>query len=465
MNEQEFVQLHSKEAEESVLGSLMLDNAAWEKVCDILTAEMFFDRANQVIAKALFDALDNGKSADVVIIASILQSHGTLAEVGEIGYIVSIAQNTPSSANIVRYAEIVRAKYIARGAIHVAGEMISELQEPKGRKPEEIVGTAAAEMEKLTEEKDASISEMDAVQMADLFLQTITRRYELPDGHFDGVETGYRDLDEVLKGMRGGDLVIIAGRPGMGKTVMMMDIATHVACNQGNAFVFSMEMQPEQMADRLGAALSSVPLDRIRSGDFVDSDWDMLPAYIQKARDRMKMWIDFRPALRTSQIRNKCRIWRRKHGKPAAIFIDYIGLAKTDRVIENKVLEIAEISAAFKALAKEMDCPVIALSQLSRKVEERTDKRPMMSDLRDSGAIEQDADIVLFPYRDEYYNNDSRFAGIAEINFGKFRQGEARPVYLKWQGENSRMRDLQPGYLPPEREEPKKPQRRGGFDA
>lgn len=459
----DIVQLYSTEAEQSVLGALMLDNQAWEKVCDILTPEMFFDRAHQIIAKVLFDSLDNGKAVDFVIASSILQSNGTLQDVGEIGYLVSLVQNTPSSANIVRYAEVVRAKYIARGAIHVAGEMIGELQEPKGRKPEEIVGAAAAEMERLTEEKDASVSELDAVQMAELFLQTITRRYELPDGHFDGVETGYSDLDAVLKGMRGGDLVIIAGRPGMGKTVMMMDIATHVACNQGNAFVFSMEMQPEQMADRLGAALSSVPLDRIRSGDIQDGDWDMLPAYLQKARDRMKMWIDFRPALRTSQIRNKCRIWRRKHGKPAAIFIDYIGLAKTDRVIENKVLEIAEISAAFKALAKEMGCPVIALSQLSRKVEERADKRPMMSDLRDSGAIEQDADIVLFPYRDEYYNKDSRFAGIAEINFGKFRQGEAKPVYLKWQGENSRMRDLEKGWIPPAESMEEKPKQRRGF--
>lgn len=460
----DFVQLHSAEAEQSVLGALMLDNDAWEKICDVLVADMFFDRRNQLIAKAIFDLLNSGKAADFVIVAGALKDSGTLAEAGDMAYIVGIAQNTPSAANIVRYAGIVREKYIARGAIHIASEMITDLQEPSGRKIEEIVGAASSGMESLTEERDTAGEEFDSVQLAELFLQTITRRYEMPDGEFDGIATGYADLDAALKGLRSGDLVIIAGRPGMGKTVTMMDIATHVACNQGNAFVFSMEMQPEQMADRLGAALSSVSLDNIRSGKLDGQDFDMIPAYIQKAKERMRMWIDFRPSLRVGQIRNKCRIWKRKHGKPAAIFIDYMGLAKADRQIDNKVQEVAEISAAFKALAKEMKCPVIALSQLSRSVEQRTDKRPMMSDLRDSGSIEQDADLVLFPYRDEYYNPESAFKGIVEINIGKFRQGEAKRVYLQWQGEYARMRDLEKGWIPPREQEEKPKHRRGGFE-
>lgn len=463
MNEQDFTQLHSMEAEQSILGGLMLDNNAWDKISDLIEHKMFFDRANQIIAEHLFKCLDDGKPCDFVTIAGVLKDHGKLQDVGDMAYLIAITQNTPSSANIRRYADMVATKYVARQAIHITGEMVESLQEPKGKKASDIVSDSIANLELLTQEKNSNDNVTDATSLALKIIHAIDYNYSQPEGYIDGTPTGYRDLDEVLMGMKGGDLVIIAGRPGMGKTVMMMDMAMHAGRTTGPAFVFSMEMSQVQLGYRMAASLSSVDLKRIQSGRLEDGDWDLLPNFARICNDELKMHIDYRAALKVGQIRTRCRQWKRKYGKPSGIYVDYIQLMQGDG--ENRTQEIGSITGGLKQLAKEFDCPVIALSQLSRAVEQRADKRPMMSDLRESGNIEQDADIILFPYRDERYNPDSQYRGMAEIVFGKFRQGDGKNVFLEWQGQYSRMRDLQPGYLPPEREEPKKPQRRGGFDA
>lgn len=463
MNDQEFIQLHSMEAEQSVLGGLMLDNNAWDKISDLIEHKMFFDRANQIIAEHLFKCLDEGKPCDFITVAGVLKDHGSLQDVGDMAYLIAITQNTPSSANIRRYAEIVATKYVARQAIHVTGEMVTELQEPKGKKATDIVSESIASLEVLTQDKGSDDFVTDANDLALKIIQAIDHNFSQPDGYIDGTPTGYRDLDDAIMGMKGGDLVIVAGRPGMGKTVMMMDMAIHAGRYSGPAFVFSMEMSQIQLGYRMAASLSSIDLKRIQSGRLEDNDWNLLPNYARISNQELKMHIDYRAALKVGQIRARCRQWRRKYGKPAGIYVDYIQLMQGDG--ENRTQEIGSISGGLKQIAKEFDCPVIALSQLSRSVEQRADKRPMMSDLRESGAIEQDADIILFPYRDEYYNPDSQYRGMTEIVMGKFRQGEAKNVFLEWQGQYSRMRDMQPGYLPPERDEPKKPQRRGGFDA
>lgn len=462
--ENEFIQLHSQEAEQSVLGGLMLDNLAWDKVSDFLTAEQFFDRAHQLIARSLFALLSDGKPTDVVTMVEVLQAHGHADTVGGLEYLVSLVQNTPSATNIRRYAEIVAEKAVARNAIHITSEMVESLQTPKGVRAAELVDRAAGALEMLTADKGSEEKTLDAVTLAKRCIDNIGRRYSMPEGQMDGLPTGWADLDARLMGLQPGDLVIIAGRPGMGKTVMAMNVAEHVARFVGPVFVFSQEMSETQLGDRQIASLAGIPLDNLRSGRLEDDDWQRMTFYASLVQE-LRMYIDFRAALSPEQVRNKCRQLSRRHGRPALIVIDYLQLMRgpSNGTGDNRNHEMGYITGAMKALAKEMGCPVILLSQLSRNVEQRTNKRPLMADLRDSGSIEQDADIVLFPYRDEYYNPDSGDAGTVEVIIGKFRQGEPKPVRLGWQGQFARMTNLQDGWRPTPTA-PSRPTHRGGFD-
>lgn len=462
-DDREFIQLHSPEAEQSVLGGLLLDNLAWDKVSDVLETEQFYDPAHRAIAKVLFAMLSEGKPADVVTVAEALDAQGKLDAAGGIAYLASMAQNTPSAANIRRYASILLDKAIARQAIHITGELVEKLQTPKGVKSAELVDRAAGVLESLTLDRGAEDKTLDAIELAKRNIDNIDRRWAMEPGQMDGIATGFTELDQRLNGLQPGDLIIIAGRPAMGKTVMGMNIAEHVSRHIGPAFVFSQEMSETQLGDRQMASLAGIPLDRIRSGRLEDEDWQKLTFYAGVAQ-QLRMFIDFRAQLSPAQVRSKCRQLARRHGRPALIVIDYLQLMRGPGhgSSDNRNYEIGYITAALKALAKEMECPVVVLSQLSRSVEQRVSKRPMMSDLRDSGAIEQDADVVLFPYRDEYYNPDSPDAGTVEVLVGKCRQAEPKPLRLGWQGHYARMTNLQTGWAP----RPAIPSRKysGGFD-
>jgi replicative DNA helicase len=454
--------LYSLESERAVIASLLLDNNAFDRISDVLAPEMFFDRQNQMIAKVVFSELAQGKPCDVFILEDLLAQRDELETVGGLSYLADLVQNQPSAANIRRYADIVAGRYVARGAIHVASEMIENLQTTKGVPAAELVSRAAGTLESLTEDRAAEDMTLDACDLGLATIANIDRRRDMDPDTFDGLATGLRDLDKVLRGLKGGDLVIIAGRPAMGKTVLAMNIAEHAGRFAGPAIVFSMEMSKDQLGDRQAASLTGIPLDRIQSGDLDGMDWDAMSNYARIIKNELRMFIDFRPALSVGQVRSKCRQLTRKHGKPAVIVVDYLQLMRADKA-ENRNQEISQITAGLKALAKDFSCPVIALSQLSRDVEKRADKRPLMSDLRDSGAIEQDADVILFPYRDEYYNPDSPDKGTVELLMGKFRQGEPKPVRLMWQGECARMRNLDHSWTPAPNLT-KKSHNRGGFD-
>lgn len=441
------VALHSVDSERAILGALLQDNNAFDRISDKITPGMFFDRSHQLVAKRLFAMLADGKGCDVITLSDDLSGRDELESAGGFGYLVQLVQDTASAANIRRYADIVASKAIARGAMHVCSELIENLQTPMGLTASELVTRAAGSLETLTEDRAAEEKTLDAAALGRHALELLDKRMNLPEGHFDGLPTGFSDVDKLLQGLKGGDLVIIAGRPGMGKTVLAMNIAEHVGRYVGNAFVFSMEMSESQLGDRQIASLTGIPLAKLKAGELTQLDWDLVANYTRIVAEEMRMFTDFRSSLSISQVRSKCRQLQRKHGKPAVIIIDYLQLMTAAKA-ENRNQEISQISAGLKSLAKDFECPVIALSQLSRDVEKRTDKRPMMSDLRDSGAIEQDADVILFPYRDEYYNRDSPDKGTVELIVGKFRQGEPRPVRLEWQGECARMRNLAHGWAP-----------------
>ncbi|MGC0155656.1 replicative DNA helicase [Chromobacterium vaccinii] len=463
--ESEIFQLHHPGAEQSVLGGLLLDNLAWDKVSDTLTPEHFFDPARRAVAQIMFSMLNAGTPVDVVTVSEALEAQGKLEAAGGIAALSTMVQNTPSAANIRRYAAILQDKAIARQAIHITGELIEELQTPKGVKSAELVDRAAGALESLTADHAAESKTLDTVELARRTITNIDRRFSMPDGELDGLATGFTDLDNRLGGLQPGDLVIIAGRPGMGKTVLGTNVAENVAWKQraGPVHVYALEMSETQFGDRQVASLAGIPLDRVRSGRFEDADWQKLTFYASQVQD-IHMHIDFRAQLGPEQIRSKSRQLARQYGVPALIVIDYLQLMRGPGhgTSDNRNYEIGHITGALKALAKEMGCPVIVLSQLSRAVEQRANKRPMMSDLRDSGSIEQDADVILFPYRDEYYNPDSPDIGTVELIIGKLRQGAPNPVRLGWQGQYARMTNLQNDWMP--RPTLSNKPHRGGFE-
>lgn len=461
--ESEIFQLHHPGAEQSVLGGLLLDNLAWDKVSETLTPEHFFDPARRAIAQVMFGMLNAGAPVDVVTVSEALEAQDKLEAAGGIAALSTMVQNTPSAANIRRYAAILQDKAIARQAIHITGELIGELQTPRGAKSAELVDRAAGALEMLTADQGAADQTLDAVALAKRGFDNVDRRWSMEDGQLDGLATGFTDLDETLCGLQPGDLVIIAGRPGMGKTAFAMNVAEHVARSTGPVFVFSLEMSPTQLSDRQMASLGGVDLKRIRTGRLEDADWQKLTYYASQVQD-MRMYVDFRAGLSPDQIRSQSRYLTRLHGRPALIVVDYLQLMRGPGhgTSDNRNHEIGFITGALKSLGKELECPVAALSQLSRAVESRANKRPMMSDLRDSGSIEQDADVVLFTYRDEYYNPDSTDVGTAEIIVGKLRQGEAKTVRLGWQGQFARMTNLQNDWMP--RPSLSNKPHRGGFE-
>ena len=427
---------HSIEAEQSVLGGLLRDNAAWDRIADFMNAEDFYRYDHRIIFEQMIKLINAGKPADVITVFEALSILGKAEEVGGMAYLNAMAQNTPSAANIRRYAEIVRDRGVLRKLITVADEISGKAFNPQGAEVKQILDEAEARIFAIAESGARGAAGWLAVQP--LLTQVVERIDELysrdTTSEVTGVPTGWTDLDKMTSGLQPGDMVVVAGRPSMGKTAFSMNIAEHAAVEMGlPVAVFSMEMGGTQLAMRMLGSVGLLDQHRLRTGKLIDEDWPRLTHAIQKMNDA-QLYVDETPALNPIEMRARARRLARQCGKLGLIVVDYLQLMQGSQPGDNRAAEISEISRSLKGLAKELHCPVIALSQLNRTLEQRPNKRPVMSDLRESGAIEQDADVIIFLYRDEVYNPDSPDKGTAEIIIGKQRNGPIGAVRLTWIG-------------------------------
>jgi len=438
---------HSIEAEQAVLGGLLLDNTAFDRVADVLREEDFYRHDHRLIWHQIARLIERSQPADVVTVYEALQSLGKAEEAGGLAYLNSLAQETPSAANIRRYGEIVRDRSILRKLISTSDEISTSALNPQGKDTRQLLDEAESKVFQISE--DGARGQAGFQPLPDLLGKVVERIDELYSQNnpndVTGVPTGYVDLDRMTSGLQPGDLVIVAGRPAMGKTSFALNIAEHVAVDQGlPVAVFSMEMGATQLAMRMVCSVGRLDQQRLRTGRLVDDDWPRLTSAIQKMQDS-QLFIDETPALNALELRARARRLSRQCGKLGLIVVDYLQLMSATSTGENRATEISEISRSLKALAKELDCPVVALSQLNRSLEQRPNKRPVMSDLRESGAIEQDADVIVFIYRDEVYNPDSTDKGVAEIIIGKQRNGPIGTVRLTFVGQYTKFENFTAG--------------------
>lgn len=425
---------HSTEAEQSVLGGLLLENLAWDKCSDLLTDTDFYRHEHRHIYTAIGNLIASSKPADVITVFEALQSLGKAEDCGGLAYLNALAQSVPSASNVRRYAEIVRERSVLRKLISASDEIATTAFNPQGQPVSQILDEAESRIFRIGEEGSragAGFQPMDKLVQA-----LIDRVQELEaNGSEDvtGIRTGFYDLDRMTAGLQKGDLIVLAARPSMGKTAFALNIAEHVAVQEGlPVAVFSMEMGASQLALRVVGSLGRIDQQHLRTGRLRDDEWERLPEAASKLSEA-PMFIDESPGLNPAELRARARRLARQYGGTLGlIVIDYLQLmsGSSHSSEENRATVLGEISRGMKGLAKELQCPVIALSQLNRSVETRPDKRPMMSDLRESGAIEQDADVIMFIYRDDYYNKDSKEPGVAEIVLAKQRNGPVGTVKL-----------------------------------
>jgi replicative DNA helicase len=437
---------HSVEAEQSVLGGLLLENEALDKIADILSSNDFYRHDHRLIFQHISKLIEHNKPADIVTVAESLESTAELSGVGGLAYLGALAQNTPTAANIRRYAEIVRERAVMRKLVEVGSGIAESAFSPQGRDAQQLLDEAEARIFQIAEGgKRSSEGFVDIKvllpQVADRIDQLFQR-----DNPTDvtGIPTGFTDLDKMTSGFQPGDLVIVAGRPSMGKTSFSLNVAENVALDTGlPVAVFSMEMSATQLAMRMIGSVGRLDQHKMRTGRLEDGDWVRLTTALGKLNDA-PIFIDEGAGLASFDVRARARRLHRQCGKLGLIVVDYLQLmsAPANRQSENRATEISEISRSLKALAKELDVPVVALSQLNRSVEQRPDKRPVMSDLRESGAIEQDADLILFIYRDEVYNAESPDKGTAEIIIAKQRNGPIGRLKLTFLGEHTRFENF-----------------------
>ena len=438
---------HSIEAESSVLGGLLLDNTAWDRMGELLSENDFYRHEHKLIFGAISILINGSKPADVITVFEQLKNQGKAEGMGGLGYLNSLAQYVPSASNIRRYAEIVRERSILRKLVTASDEIATNAFNPQGRPVERILDEAEQKIFNIGEE--GSRMKQGFQSMETLVVDLMDRVQEMADNPNDitGVPTGFYDLDRMTSGLQAGDLVVLAARPSMGKTAFAINIAEHVALNEGlPVAVFSMEMGAAQLAVRVVGSIGRIDQGHLRTGKLTDEEWPRLTDAIERLRT-VSLHIDETAGLTSSELRANARRLARKCGKLGLIVVDYLQLmtGSSGGDGENRATELGEISRGLKMLAKELQCPVIALSQLNRGVEQRTDKRPMMSDLRESGAIEQDADIIMFIYRDDYYNKDSKDPGVAEIIIGKQRNGPTGAVRLTFLKPLTRFESLASG--------------------
>ncbi len=425
---------HSIQAEQAVLGGLMLDNATWDQVADRVGEGDFYRREHRLIFRAVANLAEHNSPFDVVTLAEELERREALGDVGGLPYLGALANDTPSAANIRAYADIVREHSVMRQLIRVGTEIADSAFRPEGRKVDQLLDEAENNVFQIAEQRQQQGAGFEPIKT--LLVKAVDRIETLYQSNepITGVSTGFKDLDEMTSGLQPSDLIVVAGRPSMGKTTFAMNVAENVAIKSGlPVAVFSMEMPGEQLTLRMMSSLGRIDQHRVRTGKLEDEEWPRLTSAVSILSEA-SLFIDDGAALTPTEVRARCRRLMRDQGKLGLIVIDYLQLMQAPSAAENRTNEISLISRNLKALAKELEVPVIALSQLNRSLEQRTNKRPIMSDLRESGAIEQDADLVVFIYRDEVYNEDSPDKGIAEIIIGKQRNGPIGTVRLTFLG-------------------------------
>jgi len=441
---------HSIEAEQSVLGALLLDAGAWDKIADVVGQNDFYRREHQLIFEHIVRLSERAKPVDVITVAESLESSARLEAAGGLVYLGGLAQNVPSAANIRRYAEIVRERAVMRNLVKVGNEIANSAFAPAGMDAGQLVDNAERLVFEIAEA--GARGKQGFLAMPPLLNQVLERietLYARTDhSEVTGVSTGFADLDRMTSGLQPGDLIIVAGRPSMGKTAFSINIAENIALDSEKAVaIFSMEMGGAQLAMRMLGSIGRLDQQALRTGKLGEDDWSRLTHALGRLNDA-PVFIDETPGLNVLELRARSRRLHRQqeHGL-GLIVIDYLQLMSSPagKVSENRATEISEISRSLKALAKELHVPVIALSQLNRSLEQRPNKRPVMSDLRESGAIEQDADLILFIYRDEVYNKETPDKGKAEIIIGKQRNGPIGMVPLVFRGEYTRFENYAPG--------------------
>ncbi|MEY4210473.1 MAG: hypothetical protein RLZ92_853 [Pseudomonadota bacterium] len=433
---------HSIQAEQAVLGGLMLDNQTWDSVADKINEEDFYRRDHRLIFNAIAQLAEKQDPFDVVTLSEALEANDELQNVGGLAYLGTLVKDTPSAANIVAYANIVRDRSVLRQLIHVGTEISDSAFSTEGRETAELLENAERNVFKIAEQRQRGQGGFNSIKnLLAKAVDKIETLYE-QDGDITGASTGFTDLDEKTSGLQPADLIIVAGRPSMGKTTIAMNMAENVALKSGMPVaVFSMEMPGEALAMRMMSSLGRIDQHKVRTGKLDDDDWPRLTSAINLLAET-KLFIDDTPALTPTEVRSRARRLTREHGQLGLIVLDYLQLMQSPSSGDNRVQQISDISRGLKALAKELNVPVIALSQLNRNLEQRPNKRPVMSDLRESGAIEQDADLIIFVYRDEVYNEDSPDKGIAEVIIGKQRNGPLGTVRLTFLGQYTRFENF-----------------------
>ena len=430
---------HSIEAEQAVLGSMLIDRESWDKVAELVTDTDFYNHSHQVIFKVILKLLGESQPVDLITVSEALEHRNELEDAGGFAYLAELAKNTPSSANVTSYAKIVSERAITRELIGVAHEIAEVGYNPEGRDSADILDMAESKVFEIAEKRTG---ENEGPRDVDSVLDKTIKRLESlieTSKEVTGVTTGFSDLDKKTSGLQPSDLIIVAARPSMGKTTFAMNLCENAMMAETKpVLVFSLEMPSEQIMMRMLASLSRVDQTRIRTAQLDDQEWARVSNTMAMLKDKDNLFIDDSSGLTPMDVRSRARKLARERGGISLIMVDYLQLMRVPSLSDNRTLEIAEISRSLKALAKELEVPVVALSQLNRSLEQRADKRPVNSDLRESGSIEQDADLIMFIYRDEVYHENSEYKGIAEIIIGKQRNGPIGTSRLTFQGQFSR---------------------------
>ncbi|WP_347250955.1 replicative DNA helicase [Zoogloea sp.] len=431
---------HSVEAEQSLLGGLLIDNTVWERVGDVVNEADFYRDDHRRIFRQIARLIELGKPADVVTVYESLEKNGEAEHVGGLAYLGEIANSTPSAANVRRYGEIIRERAILRKLVSVGDQIAASALTPSGKDAKTLLDEAEAKVFEIAEAGARTVSGFVPIQP--ILGQVVDRIQELYDrdspAGITGVPTGLTDLDEKTSGLQPSDMIVLAARPGMGKTSLALNIAENVAVEAGlPVAVFSMEMPGTQLATRFLSSVGRIDQHKIRTGKLTDEEWQRLTYALGKLHEA-PIFIDETPGLNPTDLRARCRRLHRQCGRLGLIVIDYLQLMTSLKESDNRSAELSEISRSVKSLAKELHVPIIALSQLNRSLEQRPNKRPVASDLRESGAIEQDADIIMFIYRDEIYNPDSPDKGMAELIISKHRNGSTGTIRMTFLGEFTR---------------------------
>ncbi|MDE0930090.1 MAG: replicative DNA helicase [Halioglobus sp.] len=438
------MQPHSAEAEQSVLGGLLLSADGWDAVAELVSDGDFYRLGHRLIFRQIAQLAEAAEPVDVITVADKLQARDELDAAGGLTYLAELAQNTPSASNIRAYAQVVRERACLRKLIEAAQEIAESGFNPDGRKSDELIDEAERRIMQIGEDGPKDGAPKDINPLLQAALGRIEELFQ-SGGAITGISTGFIELDNMTSGLQDSDLVIVAGRPSMGKTAFAMNLVEHAVLNQKKPIlVFSMEMPADSLIIRMLSSIGRIDQTRLRNGKLEQEDWPKLSAAVTKLKD-VPLYIDDTPALTPTEIRSRARRVAREHGGLGMIMVDYLQLMQVAGSSDGRTAEISEISRSLKAIAKEFKVPMVALSQLNRSLEQRPNKRPVNSDLRESGAIEQDADVIMFIYRDEVYHEESEEKGIAEIIIGKQRNGPIGICRLAFIGQYTRFENLARG--------------------